>query len=891
MDLSDIIYNICYLKLKNRGFENFDLETELDMESPLGGPIPEIVKQQVRSELKLLISYEKSRAGAILDPITIVVDPEIHEPWYDDYLENNPDRYHWNRLERFSLRNLSNKLGENKASTIIRKLDNDTESIISYLENPLRDEFNSKGLVVGYVQSGKTANFTALIAKAVDAGYGMVIVLAGIHNILRKQTQIRLDQELTGMDDLGLTELGKIFIEEPSDMKRWLRLSTAGPFDQGEFSNRGKDPFNSIANRNYPVIAIVKKNTTVLEALIQYFDNATLEARNNIPLLVIDDEADQASIDGNANTSNTDPTKTNQYIRIMLNQFRRKAYVGYTATPFANVLIDMHTRDANLENDLYPRNFIASLSEPDGYFGSKKIFNSELSDNFIENVGDPKTEKDFLIKQWEITDSLKNAIYDFLIGCAIRNLREDSLQPMSMLVHVSHLINDQVEIHKVIDTYFRLTLHAQLKDGYGSEILKTDILERITRFLDNSSAICFKLGLDYDMFESESIWNEIYDLLDKKKISIIMLNSESEQKLDYDDNIEQEFKVIAIGGNQLSRGLTLEGLMTSYYLRNSLQYDTLLQMGRWFGYRTNYEDLTRIHTTYELWDHFEHLAQVEEELRQEIQVYADNPEITPNDVSVRIKDHSRMSVTGRNKLGAARSLQSSYSGSLCQTIWFSLNKPETLRSNYNLGNSFISKVNQMTGFNNKNGDIWLSKEKVDGNVVLTQFLKKYSFVTKHDIGGPSLDSDAMIAYIERRINENDTELSNWSIGVPTNLRPVKDCDTVNYGDLNINRIVRNRYKHVTTGYKIGVMTDPKHLISDLDDPNDVPSSKPYYVRGRGVDNPLLLLYLIWGDSRVKENAIRTVDLYNGINRDKIDVLGVAVILPYSNKEPFGYIGQ
>ena len=831
--LSDIIYNICYLKLKEDGYDSFDLETELRKDSPLGGPIPDEIKDYVRSELRPLIHYEKTRSSAILDPITMVTDPEIHEPWYDDYLENSPDRYHWNRLERFSLQNLSNKLGEDKATKIIRKLDNDTENIIAQLENPLREEFNSKGLVVGYVQSGKTANFTALIAKAVDAGYRMIIVLAGIHNVLRKQTQIRLDQELTGMDDLGLTELGKVFIDEPSDMKRWLRLSTAGPFDQGEFSNKGKDPFNSLAKRSFPVLAIVKKNTTVLEALIQYFDNASQDSRDSIPLLVIDDEADQASVDGNANTSNTDPTKTNKYIRILLNQFRRKAYVGYTATPFANVLIDMHTKDSELENDLYPRNFIASLSEPDGYFGSKKIFNSELSENFIHSVHDPQSERDFLINQQEITESLKHSIYDFLIGCAIRNLRGDKMHPMSMLVHVSHLIIHQIEIHKVIDNYFRFTLHAQLKDGFGSKKLKTDILNRLDDFLNNSSEICSRLQLERESFSIESIWNEIYDLLDHKKINIVMLNSESEQKLDYDDNIDKEFKVIAIGGNQLSRGLTLEGLMTSYYLRSSQQYDTLLQMGRWFGYRTNYEDLTRIHTTYELWDNFEHLAQVEEELRQEIQTYADNPDITPIDVSVRIKDHSRMSVTSRNKLGAARNLQSSFSGRLCQTIWFSLNNTEALRSNYNLGNSFIQMIGQRTSFENINGDIWLAKNKIDGKVVLEKFLKKYNFVAKDDVGGPSLNSEEMIAYIERRINENDSELNNWSVGIPTNLKPPKGCDTINFGGVEINRLIRNRYKHVNHGFKIGVLTEPKHLVSDLNTkPENYTSTKPYYMAGR-----------------------------------------------------------
>ena len=501
-----LIKQMLLMKLENGNHQNFNFDGELEScLSTLNIEASFLDKDNFKQIVKERIDFIKRKNIVILDPITTISDKENHIEWYDRYLKNDPDRYHWNRLERFTYDNLSKNFGSEKAAEIIQNLDSDTDSIISLMEDPSREVFDSKGLVVGYVQSGKTANFTSLIAKAVDAGYKLIIILAGIHNVLRKQTQVRLDQELTGMDDLNLAKSGKIFIEEPSDIKRWIRLTNAGPFDEGEFNYASKDPFNSLAKRKNPIIAVIKKNVTVLDSVITYIEESDDKAKESIPLLLIDDEADQASVDGNANSKNTDPTATNQRIRILLELFQRKAYVGYTATPFANVLIDMNNRGGNFGNDLYPRNFIASLSEPKGYFGSKIIFQGELSENFVKGIPSSIEEKKSLLKRIEVTQSLEDAIYNFLIGCAIRDNRGDSLAPMSMLIHVSHLINDQKKVFKLIDNYFNLSIVARLMDAYGYEPFIDDLNDRIEKFLKDSILINDSLDIENSTGEIISI--------------------------------------------------------------------------------------------------------------------------------------------------------------------------------------------------------------------------------------------------------------------------------------------------------------------------------------------------------------------------------------------------
>ncbi len=310
-------------------------------------------------------------------------DPKMHTEWEFE----TEKRFYWRKQREFLMSVLAKKSGSEEASRIINSIDFETDEILRNMENPLRIEFDSRGLVVGYVQSGKTANFTALISKAADAGYRFIIVFAGIHDELRQQTQIRIDRELSGHNNLNLDG---DFIEwnDYESTKRWRSLTSAGYLDgkeTGEFSGKGiykfKDEFLS---KEKPVIAIVKKNVRIMDRLIKWISNSEEKDRINVPLLIIDDEADQASVDGNATKDETDPTKTNARIRQIIELFKRSSYVGYTATPFANVFIKHDSEHENLGDDLYPRNFIHSLPEPRGYFGTNRIFNDNLDELLLK---------------------------------------------------------------------------------------------------------------------------------------------------------------------------------------------------------------------------------------------------------------------------------------------------------------------------------------------------------------------------------------------------------------------------------------------------------------------------------------------------------------------------
>ena len=880
------------------GAENFQLNEELQLilhpvsrEQPPAEVIGEIERRFLER-----IQYKKSHDGAILIPVSVVSDPRLHEEWYGDWIAENNNRtgsYYWKQLENFLSFELTRKYGAEEAGRVVRSIDEATHSIMEKLASPARAEFTYKGLVVGYVQSGKTANFTALIAKAADAGYKFVIVLSGIHSVLRRQTQIRLDKELTGMNDLGINEP---FISEPSDVKRWNRITTARLrrrrsrngqnkiSDLGEFDTVNVDPFDSLCNRSTPTLAIIKKNVKVLDRLIEYIANSDPGNRAKMPVLIIDDEADQASVDSNANDPDSDPTHTNERIRRILSLFPRRAYVGYTATPFANVLIDMHSEHAELLDDLYPRNFIVSLPEPKGYFGTRMIFQGRLSQMFVEEVRNIQQELQSLLVNGTITDHLSRAIDQYLLCCAVRNLRGDRTKPMSMLIHVSHRINDMTTLNGIISEYVD-NLKGRYLDINHSDLLKNEFKSVWQPFAANSIAINQELQLGNVLPEFEAIWTELQNVF--QALRIIELNSSSEDRLDYTSG--EEMKIIAIGGNQLSRGLTLEGLMISYYLRASRQYDTLLQMGRWFGYRNGYEDLTRIHTTEQIWDFFEHLALVEDELRSEIYRYEEE-DLTPQQMAVAIRDHQNLSITAPNKMGAAQPRQSSFSKSLNQTIWLPLGEPGKLRANYNLGESFIITLNSENGIQPVTGSGIHLIQNVSGSTVLSAFLERYTFVDKDSINGPGLDHEGLLTYIRRRLADRQhPELRHWNVAIVGNITPNYPGDPINYGGLNINRVGRSR-KFTSTGYNIGVLTESAHLKIDLA-PN---ASSPY--DGRSAQTPLLLLYPIAKESEAlvfRPNPLpnERVDLFRSVNTEHVDVLGIAIVLPQSQHEPNSFIGQ
>ena len=861
------------------GEDQFDLDSELgELFHPVTRePLEQEITDTIEQSFLERIQYKRSYDGAILIPVSVVADPREHEDWYPEWLvehDNAEGSYYWKRLEDYLSRELTRKYGPASAGEVVRSIDEATNAIMEKMANPMRSTFSYKGMVVGYVQSGKTANFTALIAKATDAGYKFIIVLAGIHNVLRRQTQVRLDKELTGVRDL---EGPGVCIDQPGAAKAWSRLTTA----ENDFSTHNLGLFSNYCGRETPSLAIVKKNVRVLQRLINYVEQASEVDRANMPVLIIDDEADQASVDGNANDPDSDPTRTNERIRTLLGLFPRKAYVGYTATPFANALIDMTTEHGHLEDDLYPRNFIISLPKPNGYFGASRIFQGDQAEHFVQQI---PAEGNQLFRTNSITVNLARAIDQFILGCAIRNIRGDKEKPMSMLVHVSHRIAMMTVTKQIVDNYME-DISGRYRDTSQQSTLKENFREIWNNYVEDAEAINTALRLNNTIPVYEDVWSELENVFEV--LRVIELNSNSEDRLDYTTG--NEMKVIAVGGNQLSRGLTLEGLMISYYLRDSRQYDTLLQMARWFGYRQGYEDLTRVHTTALIWDFFEHLALVEEELRSEIYRYEEE-ELTPLQMALAIRDHRSLNVTAPNKMGAAMMRQTSFSQSLNQTIWFMLDQPDVLRANLDLGSRFVQGLRGQINFSNVNDTgVFLSDEKVNGETVL-EFLNNYIFADRESTGGPGLNDQNLLEYINRRLFDDQPELTEWSVAVVGNTNPNFPGDPIQFGGLDINRLGRSR-KHRETGYNIGVLTESTHLRIDL----NPGASTPY--EGRSPQNPLLLLYLVAKESRTsgpyKPNPQKDerVDLYRDITSEHVDLLGLAIVLPMSPQEPNSYIGQ
>lgn len=864
-------------KLEQESAKEVDLDSEIDQlfaSMPFAPDLTEDDRDRIRRGVEEKSNFRTAHreAGATLIPISMVMDPELHVEWYDDWIKYNDSiagRYHWCRLEDFLTQELSRKYGPSEAGKVVRSIDTATDRIMGLMPDPGRKEFDFKGMVLGYVQSGKTANFTGLIAKAADAGYRLIVVFSGIHNNLREQTQVRLDKELTGVKEFESTE---VFVSKPKAAANWERL-TNSTFD---FSTGHTSLFSQACQSPGPVLAVTKKNVKVMDKFIAYLAAATPEERANMPLLVIDDEADQASIDTNANDPDTDPSKTNAKIRELLELFPRRTYIGYTATPFANVLIDVENKD-----DLYPKNFIVALPRPDEYFGSDILFRGDLADRYIRKIDDSKE----WINDPTPPEELERAVREFLMGCAVRTLRGDGEKPMSMLVHIDHKTNVQHAVWKLLDDHMK-GLRKTLGDSIARQRIKPSFEKHWEKFSANCSAIQDDLHDCRPTFNGNAMptFKEVWDLMSDmaEKIEVLELNSSSDDSLDYTKR--KGIKAIAVGGNKLSRGLTLEGLQVSFFLRDSKQYDTILQMGRWFGYRSGYEDLTRVFTSHRIADSFVHLAGVELQIRAEISRYEEEGK-TPKELSVMIRDHARLRVTSPKKMGRGTTLQSSFSNGLTSTIWVPLDNKGILDRNLDLTSAFVTDLHRNHGgfsLSTKQGatGVHLLNQKVRGHQV-RNFIERFGMVTPAQTGGPGLDKEGMMDYIDRRLA--DAECTDWSVAVAGPATAKHGSEHL--GPISVHRIQRSRFVE-PTGFNIGALTD-KHTLVDLPDgatKND-----------RTATNPLLLIYVVDKDSKARTSTSgrkQRVDLFDGIaDTHRQHVVGLGFVFPKSLKEPENFIGQ
>jgi len=577
-----------------------------------------------------------------------VLVEEGYEPWLGA-TKASIDPYYWGRYRRL----LAEK---GYSGDVLATLDDVTDRILGLLENPRKDgPWDRRGMVVGHVQSGKTANYTGLICKAADAGYRLIVVIAGIHNNLRNQTQLRIDEGFVGRDSAAL-----LSSKDAGD-----KFVGVGRFDKSRrpvtFTNSKKD-FSKVSatsvglpldNLREPAVFVIKKNSSTLKNLIEWLrehnartGTSTIEA----PMLLIDDEADNASI--NIKKGKDEVSRINGQIRQLQRLFDRSCYIGYTATPFANIFIDPESVDDMLGADLFPKNFIVSLDPPTNYFGATKVF-LDSPNQIIRAIEDNedhlplKHTKELALAA--LPASLKLAVRTFIVARAIRLARGQIGKHSSMLINSSRFTDVQRQLRNEVHAFV---------DQIASSVRVNGALNAATALKDDEiAALHAAWQLEYEN-DAGLDWKDIQKhLLDAvAPILVVEVNSRSSGNLDYADNEKHGLNVIAVGGFSLSRGLTLEGLMVSYFLRNSMMYDTLMQMGRWFGYRPGYEDLCRVWMPEEAEGWYAHIADSVEELRDELRKM-EAAKATPEQFGLKVRSHpDTLIVTARNKMGSGERL-------------------------------------------------------------------------------------------------------------------------------------------------------------------------------------------------------------------------------------------
>lgn len=622
-----------------------------------------------------------------------------HNPWYMAVKAKLPAKF-WDRYRLYLLKE------KHWNGDTVNELDKTTDEIMDLLGNPEQGEgFMRRGLCIGDVQSGKTSTYIGLINKAADVKYRVIILLTGTIEKLRRQTQQRIDEGFIGLDSYAFTlerdnvKVGVGAIDESTS--GWAVTSTTSDFNAAT----AKKVVGQLVNISAPVIFVLKKNKSVLEKLehwLRFYNANQTTKKIDLPMLLIDDEADNASV----NTKADDVTAINKGIRKLLALFEQANYVGFTATPYANVFIDPDSEEEMLKHDLFPRDFIYALESPSNYVGARTIFGEDAPYGYMLESNDDcegalsisHRKEDTLLY---IPESLKEALAAFFIANAVRDLRGDIKAHRTMMINISRFIAVQNQITKVVDGYVR-DWKREIHNYYlmGEKALKYESFATIKKVFDKY----FKhfandpVSSGLKQFTWEQIQEVLYPAISRIEVRTIN-GGNAPKNLNYEqyevapDDIG--LRLIAVGGLSLSRGLTLEGLCTSYFYRNSSMYDTLMQMGRWFGYRSNYQDMCKIWMPELSMAWYSYISAATDELRAEVKRMQDE-NMTPKDFGLAVRsDIQGLLVTARNKMRSARDYETvvNFSGEVVETKYVHSTK-DILYRNYEETVSFLQHLQE-----------------------------------------------------------------------------------------------------------------------------------------------------------------------------------------------------
>lgn len=816
------------------------------------------IKKALASEIRHTIGHAVTLRG---------VDAN-HKSWYFTH-EN--DGFYWSRYKRY-LKDIKHWNRD-----VVERLHETTNDIMDDLGNPNDDKpFQRRGLLLGDVQSGKTATYTAICNKAVDSNYKVIIVLAGMMENLRIQTQERLDAEFVGNESKFILDkkansimkncpvgVGKIG-SSPTNPNKPIACFTSSATD---FNKNTLQALRlTLDNLKGAALFVVKKNKSVLNNLLSWLTSAFQDNLIEYPLLLIDDEADNASV--NTRSEEQDPTAINKAIRSILNCFKQASYLGITATPFANIFIDPDAQYGDAK-DLFPRHFITVLPTPDKYIGADKIFGNGNADDWDTTGLNSRTEgeytaslvpirneeqndyfyfkhkKEIADDLFDLPNSLYEAINYFVLVNAISDFRNDVKEHRSMLVNVSMYTKVHNVIAELISTYIS-TLRRDIEDYAQLPIQKVMQIESFSALYHtweehNLSAIA---NITWEKLVKEYLFKAI------RRVEVRAVNQSTGAKsLSYSEYKGVGLRVIAVGGNSLSRGLTLEGLCVSYFYRNTMMYDTLLQMGRWFGYRPNYDDLFKIWMGEDAIDWYGYITDAINELKEEL-ILMKNQGLTPEDFGLKVRRApGSLLVTARNKMRAASPIDQpiTVSGRMIETPRLRYNS-DALNSNEKICRDFIKEL-QMDYIDDKdtNAYIWKNVPKE----LIQQLVQNF-------ISHPwnlNFQSQALATYIS-----DDKEYQYWDVAIPNgNMADIYELE-LNDGkiirphfegrglekDLNISDMLKISGHHVRVGSggcsKIGLdIKTIKELRKKARENNEKIKDSTYLIKDR---NPILLIHLI-----------------------------------------------
>lgn len=775
--------------------------------------------------------------------------------WWSQNKALSEDNFYWNRYKGY--------IEKSFAPDVVVTLDNVTDMIVDNIGDPNLQSFERFGLVIGSVQSGKTSNYSAVINKATDAGYKFIVVIAGTLDNLRNQTQKRLIETYVGINNQNQKEGVGYYSSAMSNSKP---VVLTGPYE--DFKKSYADKLFSYKDISQPILLVIKKNVSVLKTLNEWLNRwSNNELIRDRALLVIDDESDYASIN---TKEEEDPTSINKGIRQLLNKFKKFSYVAYTATPYANILINHESESDNNGKDLFPRDFICTLKEPSNYFGAEKIFVTErekyvrsIDKNKLNQFLPVKHKNNFIIKE-ELPDDLKEAIICFYLNVAIRKLMNQENKHNTMLVHLTRFTNVHEEI------FGKITLFK----GVLASGIKTFILDD-TCEVQSPLISKIKIIFQKEYLNCEFCWEEVKRALYEISNKIIVCGEYfgSNKRIEYSKTTSNN--IIAVGGLSLSRGFTLEGLSVSYFSRSTIFYDTLMQMGRWFGYRDGYEELCKIYVPDEISEYFAHISECTTDLIERIKAM-NYEKRTPEEFGLYIKKDPEniLQVTAKNKQkhSAEFEFYIDYQGKLKETLFVS-NEQDVTEKNLKLMNDFIINTLKL---NNSEIRLW---NDIDTKKVL-EFIERF-ILPRIEIGSNSK--------IMRSITQFNKEILKKYLEDYTYIDVALYSGDGEYiSKLNIRKQIRSIHEDIESKrYKIhdgGRVSsgDSELTVFDKETKKEINKLKiekniikSEEIRKR-MKNPLLMLHII----EEKDNKDNTIPAY-GVSfpkRDGIEIKSYKVAL-------------